>query len=69
MLLILGTEYNSHQSVLNSITANHNQVLINSDNWVYCEVTNQTAFNQYASNLNSDYYADGILLPPGSMGR
>ena len=69
MLLILESEYTSHQSVLSSITANHEQVKINTNDCIYCMVTNQTAFNSYKSNLNSDNYSDGILLPPGALGK
>lgn len=69
MLLILESEYTSHQSVLGSITSNHEQVEINTNDCIYCMVTNQTAFNSYKSNLNSDNYSDGILLPPGALGK
>lgn len=69
MLLILESEYTSHQSVLGSITSNHEQVEINTNDCIYCTVTNQTAFNSYKSNLNSDNYSDGILLPPGSLAK
>jgi len=69
MLLILQSEYTTHQSVLSAITSNHEQVEINTNDCIYCTVTNQTAFNSYKSNLNSDNYSDGILLPPGALGR
>ena len=69
MLLILESEYTSHQSVLGSIPSNHEQVEINTNDCIYCMVTNQTAFNSYKSNLNSDNYSDGILLPPGALGK
>lgn len=69
MLLILESEYTSHQSALSAITSNHEQVEINTNDCIYCMVTNQTAFNSYKSNLNSDNYSDGILLPPGALGK
>lgn len=69
MLLILESEYTAHQSSLSAITANHETIAINSNDWIYCGVTNQIAFDQYSVNLNSDNYSDGILLPAGVMGR
>lgn len=69
MLLIKQSEFSSHQSVLSSITDNHETIAINSNDWIYCGVTNQIAFDQYSVNLNSDNYSDGILLPPGALGK
>jgi hypothetical protein len=69
MLLILQSEYTAHQSTLSAITSNHEQIEINTNDCIYCAVTNQTAFNSYKWNLNNDNYSDGILLPPGALGR
>ena len=69
MLLIKQSEFSAHQSVLSSITDNHETIEINSNTWIYCSVTNQIAFDQYSVNLNSDNYSDGILLPPGALGK
>lgn len=69
MLLILESEYTAHQSSLSAITDNHETIEINSNTWIYCGVTNQIAFDQYSVNLNSDNYSDGILLPPGALGK
>lgn len=69
MLLITQSEYTAHQSALSAITANHEQVEINTNDCIYCTVTNQTAFNSYKSNLNANNYSDGILLPPGALGK
>ena len=63
MLLILSTEYNTHQSALSLITSDHETITINSNDWIYCTVTNQIQFDQYSVNLNSVNYSDGILLP------
>ncbi len=69
MLLILESEYTAHQNELSAITTNHEQVEINTNDCIYCTVTNQTAFNSYKSNLNANNYSDGILLPPGALGK
>jgi len=67
MLLILQSEYTSHQSALSSLTANHETITINANGWIYCDVTNQIGFDQYSVNLNADNYSDGILLPPKAV--
>lgn len=67
MLLILQSEYTSHQSALSALTANHETITINSNNWIYCNVTNQVQFDQYSVNLNASNYSDGILLPPKAV--
>ena len=64
MLLIKQTEYSQHQSALSAVTANHETITINSNNWIYCEVTNQVQFDIYSVNLNANNFGDGILLPP-----
>ncbi|MAF36268.1 hypothetical protein CL622_04080 [archaeon] len=65
-LLITQTEYQAHSTFPN-ITANHSQEDINSTTCVYCDVTDEQAFNQLS--LDSDAYAtgDGILLPKEAL--
>ena len=63
MLLILSAEYNTHQSALSVITSDHDTITINSNDWIYCDVTNQVQFDLYSVNLNVDNYSDEILLP------
>lgn len=63
MLLILSAEYNLHQSALSVMTSDQETITINSNDWVYCTVTNQIQFDQYSVNLNPVNYSDGILLP------
>lgn len=69
MLLIKQSEYTSHQSALSALTSNHDTITINSNNWIYCNVTNQIQFDNYSVNLNADNYGDGVLLPPGALGK
>ena len=68
-LLIKQSEFLAHQSALSSITGTPVQLNINDVEWLYMEVTNQQAFDNYKQNLNANKYGDGILLPPGALGR
>jgi hypothetical protein len=67
MLLIKQSEYSQHQSALSAVTANHETIEINSNGWIYCEVTNQVQFDIYSVNLNANNFGDGILLPPTAV--
>lgn len=69
MLLILSTEYNLHQSALSAITSDHETITINSNDWIYCNVTNQVQFDQYSVNLNVVNYSDGIVLPAKALNK
>jgi hypothetical protein len=69
MLLILSTEYNTHQSALSGITSDHDTIIINSNDWIYCNVTNQIQFDLYSVNLNVDNYSDGIVLPAKALNK
>ena len=69
MLLILSDEYNTHQSALSVITSDHETITINSNDWIYCNVTNQVQFDQYSVNLNVDNYSDEILLPAKALNK
>ena len=68
-LLIKQSEFLAHQSALSSITGTPVQLNINDVEWLYMEVTNQVQFDIYSVNLNANKYGDGILLPPGALGR
>jgi hypothetical protein len=69
MLLILSAEYNTHQSALSVITSDHDTITINSNDWIYCNVTNQVQFDLYSVNLNVDNYSDEILLPLKALNK
>lgn len=69
MLLILSAEYNTHQSELSGMTSDHDTITINSNDWIYCNVTNQVRFDQYSVNLNVDNYSDEILLPAKALNK
>jgi len=65
-LLITKQEYQAH-SALPSITANHQNVDINTNDFVYCDITDTAAFAQIEQALNADNYATDIFLPKSAF--
>jgi hypothetical protein len=67
MLLILSTEYNLHQSALNLMTQDRQVITINSNEWIYCRVTNEIEFDLFSVNLNSDNFLNDMILPANAL--
>jgi hypothetical protein len=67
MLLILSTEYNLHQSALSLMTQDRQVITINSNEWIYCQVTNEIDFDLFSVNLNSDNFLNDMILPANAL--
>ena len=65
-LLITKQEYQAH-SALPAITSNHENVDINTNDFVYCNIIDANAFAQIEQGLNADNYVAGVPLPPSAF--
>ena len=65
-LLITKQEYQAH-SALPAITSNHENVDINTNDFVYCNIIDANAFSQIEQGLNADNYATDIFLPKSAF--
>ena len=64
MLLILQSEYDLHQQVLELLVLERKKILIDTDSWLYCNVLDQIKFDRYSIKLDPYNYLDGVDLPP-----
>lgn len=63
MLLILNTEYKEHENNIKDYLVINKNIVIDSLEWLICDLINPVPFDLYSTNMNQDNFKDDIVIP------
>lgn len=63
MLLILNTEYKEHENNIKDYLVINKTIVIDSLEWLLCDLINPVPFDLYSTNMNQDNFKDEIGIP------
>ena len=63
MLLILNTEYKEHEDNIKHYLVINKSIVIDSLEWLLCDLINPVHFDLYSPNMNQDNFKDDIVIP------
>jgi len=63
MLLILNEEYKEHEDNIKDYLVIDKVIMINSLEWLLCDLINPVPFDLYSTNMNQDNFKDDIVIP------
>jgi hypothetical protein len=63
MLLILNNEYKQHEDNIKDFLVVDKIIIIDSFEWLLCDLINPIPFDLYSVNMNQDNFKDDIVIP------
>lgn len=63
MLLILHTEYKQHKDNIKDFLVIDKIIIIDSFEWLLCELIDLVSFDLYSVNMNQDNFKNNIVIP------